>query len=299
MRDIKSREETQKEQDKELQRKLQAYVEVARHKYGRTPSLEEIIDLLGDVSLDSSSPKGPAVQQVVMPVAGDKDLSKTDDTGDADPGEPKILHMKVFFGMSKDKSGNRTPDEKKILFYERPDGSVYDCSKQEWTDGRPEVINHLNSRPLYSTDEDLVAAIANGVMDDEDYDSLEKAGLVSETPKKLWGLTKNLEELMLRKSEVEELEKSLPMEEESIGENEHGDNTIDTSDQGVPAPYIHGAPISSDFPGDDVFTEMLAVAMSEAFTGMEGQIRRIVREEIEAMLNDSEPQDEFSDDVLE
>jgi len=307
MKEVRTKEDLQKDQDKDLQRKLQAYVEVAKHKYGRTPSLEEIMGLLDEVSPEQSKPKGSGdVQQVVMPVAGDKSLDKTDPTQEEAPGEPKILHLKVYFGMSKDKTGERKPDEKKILFYERPDGSVYDCSKQEWAEGRPEVVNHLNSRPLYSTDEDLVAAIANGVMDDEDYDSLEKAGLVSETPKKLWGLTKNLEDLMLRKSEAEELEKSLETEDDTLGKGEQPSETIETSEQGVPMTSGPGMPISTDFPGDDVFTEMLAVAMSEAMTGMEDQIRRIVREEIEGMMNEldspEESLDEFgieNDEVLE
>lgn len=283
----KSPQDKDKQAEKDTKKQIEAHIEVAKHRLGRVPTVDEVMAIMSE-SQDAQKSEHPQSEQVLMPNEASPEGGEEEDPG------PKILSMQVYHGMKQGEGGTREPDEAKILFYETPDGMVYDCASQEWLDDRPDVVDHLHSRPLQYNDTDIISAIVNGVMDDEDYDALDKAGMISENPQKLWSLTKNLkgqiEELEMSQELEDELEKSeeYPGDEEEDSEEEP-EETDDTepdaeSVEESPEPTADsGESESSESEiGTDQIAEIIKSAMSEAFAGpyLEQTIRKIVQEEM-------------------
>src|SRR5690606_1340782 len=113
--------------------------------------------------------------------------------------EPKILHYKVYYGMKLGKSPTgeqtRVPDPKRALFFESKDGRCYDTKQHSWCPERPEILDHLQSRPLMFDEQghDIMSALLHGVMDDEDFQDLDKAELLNDHHKKIYALNKQLQ----------------------------------------------------------------------------------------------------------
>jgi len=254
--------------EKETKKQIESYYEVAKHRLGRVPTMEEIVAVMSEQTADSEHPES---EQVLMPnEEAPEELSQEEQEG------PDILHMKVYHGMK-----NGEPDKGKILYYESPRGSVYDCATQEWTEDRPEIIDHLHSRPMQYEEQDIIAAIVNGVMGDEDYDALSSVGMMGENSQKLWDLTKTLQTQVedLERAQVEppeHLGKSDDEEEESFGDGTQEDSgdEYEESDRGCEQEEV--------VQGSDLISEMIHSAMSEAMTSpyLEETIRKIVREEM-------------------
>ena len=237
--------------------------------------LEEAQNILDGGAGSSRESSHPQPEQVRMPNE-EAPMEKSDE-------EPRILNMKVYHGMKDGK-----PDHGKVLFYEDPDGCIFDCENQEWMSHKPEYINHLNSRPMQYSETDIIAAIANGVMDDNDYDSLEKAGMLSESPRKLWasmGKLKSLVDQYESAKETEPMEKSddepTDLGEKDSDEEENSPESPE-SDSLEPesAPETQSAPDGEegDMAGNDMFKEMMESALKAALAGpeLERRIREIV-----------------------
>lgn len=282
----------QPDESKELKRLLDAHIEVAKARLGRAPSLDDIHQMLSvthsasanQTPVASEKPQsGEPKQEVKSPEGATTELSEG--LHKDEEKEPSILSMKVYYGLGGQDGAEKKPDPNKVLFYETADGRAYDTNDNKWCDQRPAVLDHLPCRPIQFNERDIVAAIAHGVMEDGDFDALDKAQMISETPRKLWSLKKKLMSQVqeLEKSQVVELEEPseevdsdlLPGEDPNKGDNfiskfkefaGVGDYQIDANDQ--------------EMPGDDVLSQIIQAATAEALTGMEEMIRAIVRDEL-------------------
>ena len=303
------------DESKELKRLLDAHIEVAKARLGRAPSLDDIHQML-TVTHSASANQTPVAskptesgepkQQVKSPQGATTELEEglqKDSTQDpsvlaeSELKDPAILGMKVYYGLGSSPDGSeKKPDPNKVLFYESHDGRAYDCNANSWCDQRPPVLDHLASRPIQFNERDIVAAIAHGVMEDGDFDALDKAQMISETPRKLWGLKKKL------MGQVQELEKSQAANTEEFGTQDVGtesnDSDFDMTPEGdFSTPYnssaginlfnkikeLSGAGLQSEeaeVAGEDVLSQIIQAATSEALTGMEDLIRAIVRDEM-------------------
>ncbi|MEM4380556.1 MAG: hypothetical protein QXL01_07750 [Thermoplasmatales archaeon] len=191
---------------------------------------------------------------------------------------PKILDMKIYYGLGeKDEKGERKPDPSKILFYEDSNGHCYDTSKQEWLQERPVVCDHLPNRPILNNDQDIIAAIAHGVMEDNDYQALDRSGMLGEMPKKLWEsiqklkiLHEQLQQEQLKKTEEEQSEQ-VPVDPDLRPEG-HGESEINEESN----------ELDSGPPGEDVISQIVQAAMADA----DDRIREIVREELAKILSE-------------
>ena len=233
---------------------------------------------------DTSISKG--MQDAISP----KDSSEEEPKGTF---LPRILDMHVIHGLGEGKK----PDPNKILFYhDTASDKYYDCDSHEWCDEKPSVVDHLYNRPIAYNDQDIVAAIAHGVMDDGDYEALDKSGLLGEMPKKLWSHIKTLKDL------VDQQEKMAKSDEESMESEDPESNDLDSE----PTSEIHEEELSGEIPqsqeddmempGDNVIEMIMAAALSKA----DDRLREIVREEIARLLSgDGDSSDEEFDNDQE
>jgi hypothetical protein len=296
------------DESKELKRLLDAHIEVAKARLGRAPSLEDLQKMItvtheasaNQTPVASEKPQsGEPKQEVKSPEGATTELSEG--LQKDEEKEPSILSMKVYYGLGTGvfpADAEKKPDPNKVLFYETADGRAYDTNDNKWCDQRPAVLDHLPCRPIQFNERDIVAAIAHGVMEDGDFDALDKAQMISETPRKLWSLKKRL------MSQVEELEKSQVAEieepEEEIdtdllpGEDPHkGDNFISKFKEFAGVSDYQIDANEQELPGDDVLSQIIQAATAEALTGMEEMIRAIVRDEL-GMSQSSESMDPSS-----
>lgn len=302
-------EEQAKADEKQLKKLLESYTAVAAHKLGRPPTLEDLTKMMtenqGQESLATVATQTPMASRN----PGERSIDRTSDTApkqapqeldktseahgepDGDEGVdagPKILHMKVYYGMSGEGEG-RKPDPANILYYESPDGKCYDCNAQAWSDKRPLLADHLPSRPIQFNEKDIVGAMMHGVMDDHDYDALDKAQMISDTPRRLWELTKKL------KGYNEELAKSTEIEQEDTDDEPEVDPELTagapTEGKGVDAvgEFMSTAGVergSQDETGgesevgEDLIKQIMDAAVAAVSEEMGNNVRQIVREEL-------------------
>lgn len=258
--------------EKETKKLIEAHQMVLKNKLQRAPTIEEIAEALkgNEVSAQSS-----AIPQEEVP---------------ANTAEPKILHLKVYYGMGKkkgEKGETREHDPNKVLFYEGHDGKVYDCGQQGWLDHRPDVLDHLPSRPLQydAKNTDIVRALINGVIDDEDYTALDKSGVLNDDTKKVYALHKRANELH---QQIQSLEKS-----EELGGL---DEAIKDDSMSATEPAPQGVNVIKDYfavagvqmgleqvkesfgeSGVDLFQQILIAALAD----VDEKTRMLVREEME------------------
>ena len=294
----------QPDEAKELKRLLDAHIEVAKARLGRAPSLDDIHQMLSvthsasanQTPVASEKPSsGEPKQEVKSPEGATTELSEG--LQKDEEKEPSILSMKVYYGLGTgvfSADAEKKPDPNKVLFYETADGRAYDTNDNKWCDQRPAVLDHLPCRPIQFNERDIVAAIAHGVMEDGDFDALDKAQMISETPRKLWGLKKKL------MSQVQELEKSQSVELEEPSEEvdpdllpgedpNSGDNFISKFKEFAGVSDYQIDANEQDLPGDDVLSQIIQAATAEALTGMEEMIRAIVRDELGLTLTQDDP----------
>jgi hypothetical protein len=289
--------------DKELKRLLDAHVLVAKNKLGRTPNLEDLQKMLED-SNGGEDKGGPTPIAHEKPAAGEpkQEVKSPEGTGSQPEmklekdEDPAIMSMKVYYGTGGD-GEEKKPDPNKVLFYETKDGRSYDVENQNWLDKRPGFLDHLPCRPLNYDERDIVAAIAHGVMGDEDYMALDKAGMLDhfETPKRLWDLTKKL------KSQLTDLEKSEALvkadddlsyddvdDSSGIADGEPGALSGDLVEL-VRRMSMGSGSVEGGEVGENVLQQIMQAAMAAASSGLEDQIRAIVHEELQAILSEEEP----------
>lgn len=279
-----------KEQEKEFKKLLDSFVLVAKHKLNRQPTLDELGSMFGgqdDPMVAATQPTAGTVPQG-QPAGGAVPESAAKATGEmvdaaqgkADEEGPKLLKVRIFYGMSGDE-GQKKPDPKQVLFYEHPQGGWYDCQAGKWADQRPPVLDHLPSRPIMADENDMVNAISHGIVDDDDHAQLKKAGLMGDVPSRLFDLHKKLTE------KKEQLTKSTETE---APETEDGDEKADQPDV---APATSNGALSTvlagveadpstegELPGEDVLTPLIEACFAAVGDANEDMIRRIVRDEL-------------------
>ena len=265
--------------EKDTKKLIEAHQMVLKNKLQRAPTIEEIAEALKG---NEVSAQPTAIPQEEVP---------------ENTAEPKILHLKVYYGMGKkkgEKGETREHDPSKVLFYEGHDGKVYDCGQQAWLDNRPDVLDHLPSRPLQydAKNMDILRALVNGVVDDEDYAALDKSGVLNDDTKKVYALHKRANELH---QQIQSLEKS---EEPEIDEG--ADDIVPPNDAMSPnSPAPQGVNVIKDYfavagvqmgleqvkesfgeTGVDLFQQILVAALAD----VDEQTRMLVREEMESYL---------------
>lgn len=320
-----------KEDEKQLKKLLDSYTAVAKHKLGRAPTLEDLTKMLTEPAGTDQIP-GSANE---MPVAAEPGMQRTYDAGpqsqpvkgkevvqgqkatepvekasapepglEHDPAEPKILHMKVYYGMTGDE-GARQPDPHKILFYEDPlDKRWFDTSAEAWFDQKPSIVDNLPSRPMQSHEKDVIAAIAHGVMSPEDYDALDKHNFIGPTPKRLWqtmSRIRNLnDELTKSAAPVTDQHEDLGPVDESLTAGENVGGGVDVAGDFLNTTGGDRSGLDSDqldLAGDNVLMQIIEAACGALASDMDYRIRQIVREELAALGLAGEPAGEAEQSV--
>ena len=284
------------DEKKNLKKLLDAHMAVLEHRLGRTPTIEDLLDNLQETK-----------DAVEVSQEGQKDPSQGEslDVEDgSDPNtEPKILHYKVYYGMNGD-GDSRKPDPNTILYFESPEGKCYDIKNHDWSPGRPDVLNHLPSRPLMFDErgQDIMAALLHGVLDDEDYEALNQNSMLNEHHQKVWELNKQLN------SQIEsavELEKSEEDDEiESVNENldfvPPGDD-LEEPGVNVSAEFnrVAGVVDGQDWAliddpeelGENLVEQIVMAAMSN----IDEKLQTLIAQEVHRQLVDMTQQDHLSD----
>lgn len=281
------KEESDKNKEKELKKLLESYLAVAKHKLGRTPTMEDLHEMLSlgkeEKQQEDMTLNELAAQERDSDTSNlekDENGVKSEMSDVASPEDPRILHLKVYYGMNNQKDGSKIPDESKILFYEDPiDKEYYDCSTKEWSNDRPAILDHLNSRLINNDERDVLHSILHGVMDEDSFNSLNDKGMVNDLHKNLWGLVKKLD------SQYKEMHESLNKSDDDGFEDELQDDDIiynfeDELQDGLDIDNLQLENQAGEFEGDDVLSELINAAVSSAIINNESRIREIVREEL-------------------
>lgn len=258
----KSPEQLQDDEKKNLKKLLEAHMAVLEHKLGRAPSVAELTQELAEVS-ETQQSSGTA-EKMLQAVGGSQDEEIEE--------EPKILHYKVYYGLKSEPGENgeemKAPDPNTILYFESPDRRVYDTRAHEWCGQRPEILDHLNSRPMMFDEKgnDIMAALLHGVLDEDDYSALEKAEMLNEHHRKIWELQKKLHSQMADLEKSEEIEEPLEepiLEEEAESISEEPEMTDDSE-------FV--------LPGEDLVQQIVATAM--ASPEIDRHLKRVIQEEV-------------------
>lgn len=330
----KTPEDADKVEEKRLRKIIESGIEVLKHKLGRVPDLSEVQSILEQKPEDPQSVAQAMSQSMPADTSpkkpggsGKESLDKASDehekaqmaaqaagepASSAQPEEkmPRIFRLKVLYGMSDGQDGQKKPDPSKILYYQDPEsGHTFDCDSGYWHDQPLSITQHLNSRPISYHESDIVSAIANGVMEDDDYSALEKANLLMDNPKKIWKLRKDAESqlAMMEKSEQERMTKALDPEEDSellpdndsiasdgsddykSGDSEEtatlqGFGEESGSNEAAEESWSNKGQSQSDdedvLIGENILEEILAVAFNQVDQKLEEMVRKIVREEL-------------------
>jgi len=263
--------------EKDTKKLIDSHMAVLKHKLGRSPTTDEIAKALTDVKAPDSG-------------VGDVATAPEDATA-----EPKILKLKAYYGMSSkktDKGDTKEPDPNKVLFYEHGDGRCFDCSNQQWSDKKPDLLNHLPSRPLMfdSKNTDIIRAIVNGVVDDEDFTELDKSGALNDDSRKVYNLQKRAKEVAASLEKSEEIE--------TDGE-EPAATTMNVEETSAAVQPKQGIDVVKDFmdtvgiqqsmeaiqenfgqEGADLFSEIMKAALAD----VDEKTRMLVREEMDSYM---------------
>lgn len=186
--------------------------------------------------------------------------------------EPEITKVIVYYGVGKDKK----EDPNAILFYEKPDGSVVDVNGGRVLAERPSVLDHLKSRPINFEDRDIIASIVNGVMGDKDYETLEKAGLITDIPRRLW---QRFQDLKKYQEDYDQLIKS-ESEEEFLEEFESADGD-EYEHQEFPE-----EPEEMEQEMNDSEQEQINALMQELFAAARAESKNNVKSIVEEVLRE-------------
>lgn len=311
-----------KEDEKQLKKLLDSYTTVAAHKLGRPPTLDDLTKMLtenagqeempgakaaptpvtsqpvaqrGMDQTSDTTPKQPAQGTQASPTASPQNPQPMDKAApagegmDADPdGEPppNIAKMTVYYGMGEGEP--RQPDPGNILFYKHPDGRFYDTNAQDWSDVEPPMARHLPSRPIRFNEQDIVAAIAHGVMDDTDYEQLDKAQMIGHNPRLLWEKVKKLHGLYSDLQKSSEIEAEAEVDTDLLPGEPSGGAGVNAVGQFLSTAGVEPSDTAQeaggDLAGEDLVKQIVDAACAAVGESpeLEEKIRRIVKEELAA-----------------
>lgn len=132
---------------KELLSKIKSAIQLWTHKNeGKSPEIEDLLEML-----------------------------KPNDPDAIDPTDPRILYFKIYFGRNS---------ENPLYYFDPTTNSWFDTNARAWQDNTPPIAAHLNERDIGTTD--VFDAILHGVVDDEDYEALQKMNLIDDRSRQLW-----------------------------------------------------------------------------------------------------------------
>lgn len=254
MKDVEAmplmQEEPKENAVKDTKKLVEAFSAVFRHQHGEDPTQEDITKFL----------------------AGQAEKEEQPEMQD---NSPAVLKYKVISGKSN-----------KPLYF--CDGDKwFDCDAEQWVDKAPSVASELNERPI--TTADLYYAIMHGLVDDAAYQQLNEKKLVPQESQKLYEKLQKLHQTVedLKMSQ-EQLEKAMPDEEYESYELDDGmKSAIQESFSEDDMDFSH---FPTEEIGTDVVAEIMRLAMEEGLAPeLEAAIRRIVREELQAMQQPQQP----------
>lgn len=276
------------EQEKKNTKKtIDSYLNVLSTELGREPSFDEFKQYLSKQATTIDSP----VAKESKPIENVEkfDENQVQENPQQNDSLPKILKIKIFYGLS-DKDGQKSPDPDRVLYYTSPEGYCYDCKHKKWLDETPAVLDHLHSRPIESTEKDIIRAIAHGIMDEDDINALNNKGLISDSAMLLWDKIKKLNQLY---SEYDEMNKADPAELEDPIHNDEIVNTNDDSytdtEIGLQGDsFIESADLddenAAEIFGEDNLTKIIQLAFAEPKN--KEIIRSMIQEEIQNFLKE-------------
>lgn len=248
---------------KELLSKIKSAIQIWQHKNeGKAPQIEDLLEML-----------------------------KPNDPNAVDPNDPRILYFKIYYGRNS---------ENPLYYFDPTTNAWFDTESRTWQDNTPPIASHLNERDIGTSD--VFDAILHGVVDDEDYESLQKMNLIDDRSKQLWNKLGSLytQTQAMQKSLDEQanpdlkpeapVSKESPVNEASSGSNPFGE-------------ILKGAGVSSsdmiqepNSPAGENLVEQInqaanapaTNAQQQASTGLDyDAVRRIVRAEIAKALGQS------------
>lgn len=243
---------------KELLSKIKSALQVWQHKNeGKAPEIEDLLEML-----------------------------KPNDPNAIDPNDPRILYFKIYYGRNS---------ENPLYYFDPTTNGWFDTEARTWQDNTPPIASHLNQRDIGGAD--VFDAILHGVVDDEDYEALQKMNLIDDRSRQLWtklGSLYNQTQAMQKSIEGEanpdlkpEAPKSndAPVNEASSGSNPFGEIL---KGAGVSASDMIQEPNSPA--GENMVEQINKVANAPASNSQQQQatssgvdmeaIRRMVRSEI-------------------
>lgn len=307
------------EQEKKVKKLLDSYHQIAKVRLGKQPSIEDVISLMADdlkkrssdeiaESLDKNSQKDA--------VDFDADMEKAEDSEESQGADiPSILMHTIYYGMSKGENGEKNPDESNILFYEDPDGLVYDCKNTIWHFQRPEMLDHLPSRDMQNNKTDILHAILHGIVDEDNFSLLSGAGMIDSSVAEIY---KKMKEKLDKTNGIGEISPAPPTppapgsvmamsEDEPDEELEKSDEDFESESYENDLDDIYDAYLSDndssemidepeqveikdeDLAREDflavksVFEQIIDGAFSDPDGELSAKIRKIVREELKKM----------------
>lgn len=277
-------QDQKKNEQKELQNLLNSYVSVLTNKLGRTPTIEEVNQALSEGNAQNSEQK-PDQNLDQLSQSAMTDIPPSSD-------EPKILKMKVYYGMSKSDTGQFTYDPYQILYYENGDnGEVYDVGNKDWTSDRPGMMDHLQSRDINFEEKDILYAMIHGILDDDDYSKLDSKGMITPVAKSVWDKIQKIHSDM---GKLESLEKSDENPDDQIEEDKNVQDLEIKEESDIDDQV-------EEVIGDDLVSQIMQACMQKVSESVidENYIRQIVRDEIKQMANSGNYDDDDDNDMMD
>lgn len=267
-----------KEQKGQLKKLLDSHMLILEHRLGQPPSMDQLLDFLNE-GVEEQQNNQTAVVEDPSQLPGNKPQEPSQEIEDEEH-LPKILSTKIYYGMSGE-GEDRKPDPNKVLFYKSPDDQWYDTGSQEWFENEPNFASHLPSRDINFNDKDIVTAMAHGVLDDEDFDALDQAGMITEMPRQLWAKMQQLQALHQNNDQMSKSENPLEepdedSDEENIGGEEES-TPEDTPEDEDSTPEDSENDIEEEGePGEDLIAQIMEAALSTIDTNLEQKVTEIV-----------------------
>lgn len=239
-----SEKDDQEQKYKELLSQVKAAITVFRQKHaGEVPDLNDIVEML-----------------------------ETEEELDDESDIPKCLKMKAHYGK----------DPKAPVYYEDPETfSFFNPQKGAWTMDKPELLDQLNSREIEH--EDIFDMILHGIMDDNDYQQLHKAGLVDPKCEQLYAKIAGM------RDQYKTLEKSM---EASVEEDTRPEAFLEAMEPaskldqyGVFSMDIEESTEQVFEPGEDLLAQIMQSAMNPS---SDPKLLKLIRSQIAIALNRSE-----------
>lgn len=176
-----------------------------------------------------------------------------------DPSEPRILNFKIYYGKNS---------QNPVYYHDPITSGYFDTQARNWVNERPPLCDHLNERDIGTSD--VFDAILHGVMDDEDYSSLEKMELIDDRSKQLWKKLSSLAEqtnAMMKSVEGEDDDKenvmippNKPMGGSAEQESSSGSNPFQQIKSGAGVTEQTGEPVSPEPVGENMLEKIISGA---------------------------------------